>query len=245
MATLTTSKPDLTGFIEEVRQRASAQYDSPQYRRLLELPLTRERAQRYVLQKAHWNLNRRDCWGFAQGSAPLDVKKLIWDHEEDELAGNKERGVEDHYSLQVRQSAQLGLTIDDFKNEKPREATRTVCYAYILIAKDAPWLKALASCVALEVSNSSQWVSGGGMSYRWGKKQERELNFPFHKQLNAAEHAEVDVLHAHMLLRVVEKHAVTPDKLAQVMDGLIESWEIDRVWKGQLAEMMEELPGPK
>ena len=83
------------------------------------------------------------------------------------------------------------------------------------------------------------------MSYRWGKKQERELNFPFHKQLNAAEHAEVDVLHAHMLLKVVEKHATTPDKLDLVMEGLVESWEIDRVWKGQLAEMMETLPGPK
>ena len=47
------------------------------------------------------------------------------------------------------------------------------------------------------------------MSYRWGKKQEAELNFPFHKQLNAAEHAEVDVLHAHMLLKVVERHATT------------------------------------
>lgn len=245
MATLTTVKPDLTAFIEEVRARASAQYDSPQYRRLLELPLNVERARRYVLQKAHWNLNRRDCWGFAQGSAPLDVKKLIWDHEEDELAGNKERGVEDHYSLQVRQSAHLGLSLDDFRNEQPREATRAICYAYILMAKDMHWLKSLASCVALEVSNSAEWVRSGGMSYRWGKKQERELNFPFAKQLNAAEHAEVDVLHAHMLLKVVEKHATTPDKMALVMDGLIESWEIDRVWKGALADMLEEIPGPK
>ena len=70
MATLTTAKPDLRAFVEEVRTRAGAQFDSAGYRRILGLPLTTERARRYVLQKAHWNLNRRDCWGFAQGSAP-------------------------------------------------------------------------------------------------------------------------------------------------------------------------------
>lgn len=239
------AKSHLDPFVDEVRRLAAAQYDSPQYRRVLGLPLTIERARLYVLQKAHWNINRRDCWAFAQGAAPMDVKKLIWEHEEDELAGNKERGVEDHYMLQVRQSAALGLTLENFRNERPREATRTVCYAYLHLVRNSPWLKGFGACVALEISNSAEWVKGGGMSYRWGKKQEAELNFPFHKQLNAAEHAEVDVLHAHMLLKVVHTHAQSSDQLDLVMEGLRESWEIDRVWKGQLAEMMEVLPGPR
>ena len=117
--------------MQEVRTRATAQYESPQYRRILDLPLTQERARwLYVLQKAYWNLNRRDCWGFAQGSAPMDVKKLIWEHEEDELAGNKERGVEDHYALQVRQSAALRPLDRRFPATR-RSARRraTVCYA--------------------------------------------------------------------------------------------------------------------
>jgi pyrroloquinoline quinone (PQQ) biosynthesis protein C len=235
---------DISKFVEEVRELANAQFESPQYKRLLAIPLTVERARRYVLQKAYWNINRRDCWGYSQGPAPMDVKKLIWEHEEDELAGNKERGVEDHYSLQVRQSAQLGLSLEDFVNEVPSDATKTISYAYIHLVKDSPWLKAFAACVALEISNSAEWVKGGGMSYRWGKKQEAELNFPFHKQLNAAEHAEVDVLHAHMLLKVVERHATTQAALDLVMEGLKDSWAIDRVWKGQLAEMLEALPPP-
>ncbi len=135
---INTSTGDLAKFVEDVRKQANAQFESPQYKRLLALPLTIERARRYVLQKAHWNINRRDCWGYSQGPAPMDVKKLIWEHEEDELAGNKERGVEDHYSLQVRQSAQLDLTLADFVNEVPSDATMTICYAYIRLVKDSP-----------------------------------------------------------------------------------------------------------
>jgi len=39
------------------------------------------------------------------------------------------------------------------------------------------------------------WVSGGGMSYRWGRRW-RRIWHPFEKQLNAKEHAESDVEHA-------------------------------------------------
>lgn len=242
MATVLKSNVDLKAFAQEVRRLANAQYDSPQYKRILSLPLNQKRAQVYTLQKAFWNLNRRDCWALAQGVAPMDVKKLIWEHEEDELAGNKTRGVEDHYSLQVRQSKEINLTLDDFKNETPREATRTVCYAYLYLARNSHWLTSVASCAALEVSNSSDWVSAGGMSYRMGKRFESELGIPFHKQLNAAEHAEVDVAHGSLLMQVVERHAKGQNELDLLMQGLVESWEIDRVWKGQLAEMMEAIP---
>ncbi|HTI87122.1 MAG TPA: iron-containing redox enzyme family protein [Alphaproteobacteria bacterium] len=242
MATVLKSSVDLKAFVQEVRRLANAQFESPQYKRILSLPLNEKRAQVYTLQKAFWNLNRRDCWALAQGVSPMDVKKLIWEHEEDELAGNKTRGVEDHYSLQVRQSKEIHLTLEDFKNEKMREGTRTCVYAYLHMARSTHWLTALASCAALEVSNSSDWVQGGGMSYRMGKRFETDLGIPFHKQLNAAEHAEVDVAHGSLLMQVAERHADTQDKLDLLMTGLIESWDIDRVWKGQLAEMMEAIP---
>lgn len=236
---------DIKGFAQEVRRRAIAQFETRGYQRCLSVPLTRERAQVYVLQKSFWNLNRRDCWGFAQGLAPMSVKKLIWEHEEDELAGNASRGVEDHYSLQVRQSSEIGLTADDFRNAVPREGVRMACYAWLHLVKDSHWLKSVAACAALEVSNSAEWVPEGGMSYRWGKKSERELGIPFEKQLNAKEHAEVDVEHAHMLMDVARMWCKTSADLDVMMEGLIESWQLDAAWKGILADLMEELPGPK
>lgn len=246
MATaLKSSDPDLKAFIEEVRRGANAQFESPQYKKLLALPLTQKRAQVYTLQKSLWNINRRDCWAFAQALAPMDVKKLVWAHEEDELSGNKERNVTDHFSLQVKSSEHIGLTAEDFRNTVMRPETRTCIYAWVHLGKDSPWLKSLAASVALEVSNSSEWVAGGGMSYRMGKRFEEDLGIPFHKQLNAKEHAEVDVEHAHMLLQVVKRHAHTKSDLDLVLEGLTESWAIERVWKGLLADMMAEHPGPR
>ncbi len=235
---------DFKPFAEEVRKRAIGQFETPQYRRLLSMPLTRERAQVYVLQKSHWNLNRRDCWAFAQGLAPMAIKKLIWEHEEDELAGNKERGVEDHYSLQVRQSSEIGLTADDFKNSVPREGTLMAVYSWLHLVRQSHWLKSVSACAALEVSNSSEWVPEGGMSYRWGKRMEAELGIPFEKQLNAKEHAEVDIEHAHMLMEVARMSCNTQADLDLMMEGMIESWQLDQAWKGILADMLAELPDP-
>jgi hypothetical protein len=83
------------------------------------------------------------------------------------------------------------------------------------------------------------------MSYRMGKRFEQDLGIPFEKNINAKEHSEVDVEHAHMLLQVVRRHATTKAALDLVMEGLTESWAIERVWKGLLHDMMAELPGPR
>jgi pyrroloquinoline quinone (PQQ) biosynthesis protein C len=236
---------DLKDFIEKVKRGANAQFESPQYKKLLALPLTQERAQVYTLQKTLWTLNRRDCWAFAQALSPMDVKKLIWAHEEDELSGNKERNMGDHYSLQVKSAELIGLTLDDFRNTKMRPETRTCLYAWVHLAKDSPWMKSVAASIALEVSNSSEWVNGGGMSYRMGKRFEQDLKVPFEKNINAKEHAEVDVEHAHMLLQIARRHATSRADLDLLLEGLRESWELERVWKGLLHDMMAELPGPR
>ena len=231
-------------FVEEVRARANAQFETPQYQRVLTMPLTEKRAQVYTLQTAFWTLNRRDCWAFAQGLAPMDVKAMIWDHELDELVGNKERAGDPHYELQVKQSALIGLNADDFKNEIQREGTRTCNYAWLHLVKDSHWMKSLAACAALEVSNSSDWLDHGGMSYRMGKRMESELGIPFDKQINAKEHAEVDVEHGNMLMDVANIHADAPYKFDMLMEGLKESWQLDQAWKGILADLMEEHPAP-
>ena len=242
MTTMTLQTVDLQKFAAEVRAMANAVFETPGYKRVLNMKLNRKRAQVYTLQKAHWNINRRDCWGFAQGHAPMDVKKMIWEHEEDELAGNKTRGVEDHFALQVRSSAEIGLTPDDFRNEPVRPGTRMAIYSYLHLVNSGHWLKSVSACAALEVSNSAEWVKLGGMSYRMGKRFESELGIPFEKQLNAKEHAEVDVEHAHMLMQIAKRHGGAPGALNWMLEGLRESWELDGIWKGILADMMEEIP---
>jgi hypothetical protein len=241
MSTTTLSKPDLAGFAAEIRTRANAQFESPQSQRLMAMRMTRERARLHSLQRVHFTRNRRDCWAFAQALAPMDVKKLIWEHEEDELAGSRARGTADHFTLQVVQGDLLGLTPEDFVAPPLPAGTRTCTYAWTHLVTSGPWQKSVAACAALEIGNSSDWVVGGGLSYRMGKKLEADLGIPFHKQVNAAEHAEVDVEHGHMLMRIAAAYH-RPADLALMMEGLIESWEIDRIWRGVTADLLEGLP---
>jgi hypothetical protein len=93
---------------------ANAQFDSDAFKRLLGLRFNEARARMYIIQRTHWTVNRRDCWAAVQSTAPLPVKKLIWDHERDELEGDKELGKPDHYTMSVLEGASVGLKAKDF-----------------------------------------------------------------------------------------------------------------------------------
>ena len=80
---------------QELTRMANAQFDSDGFKRLLSLRLNKERARMYIIQRTHWTVNRRDCWAQVQSSAPLPVKKLIWDHEREELEGDVALGKPD------------------------------------------------------------------------------------------------------------------------------------------------------
>ena len=90
------------------------QFESLEFKNFFAVPLTMERGRFYVIQNAHYTANRRDCWGYVQGSAPLKVKQVIWQHESDELV-NDPRANMDHYTLGVKQGEVLGLKPEDFE----------------------------------------------------------------------------------------------------------------------------------
>jgi len=60
---------------DELVRMVNDQFDTPQFRRLLSISFSRERAQQYSIQMAYYVKNRRDCWGYVQGAAPLDATK--------------------------------------------------------------------------------------------------------------------------------------------------------------------------
>lgn len=242
---MTTTTAD-KGLLEELRRdvvrMANAQFDSSQYRRLLSLPVNKARAQAYVIQRTHWTLNRRDCWALVQGVAPLDVKKIIWDHEREELEGKPEEGIDDHYTLSLREGAALGLTPEDFVNTPPCDGALVCTAAWLHLAKHSPWLTALAGSCALELGNSEEVLKNGSMSRRMGEKLERELGIPMKAQASNAEHAIADMAHGNILTQVAERHMTGRADLELILTGLRQSWAIDRVWKGQLAELMAAIP---
>ena len=227
---------------EAISKMVNAQFDSPGYRRLLSLPLNKARAQAYVIQRTHWTINRRDCWALAQGIAPLDVKKTIWDHERDELAGTADGSTPDHYTLSIREAASLDLTPDDLINTPPCDGAVTCMAAWLHLAKHSHWLSAVAGCSALELSNSETVLRDGSMSRRMGAKMFEELGIPMKKQAMNDVHMVADAEHGNLMTDVAQRHMHSRADYEHIIEGLRQSWTIDRVWKGQLADVLESIP---
>ena len=242
MATVLKSRALVKDLGRQLVKMANAQFDSEPFKRLLSLPLNKKRVQLYTIQRTHWTVNRRDCWAAVQSSAPFAVKKLIWDHERDELDGDKEKGKADHYQMSLQEGGELGLKPIDFQRIGPTDGCITCCNAWQNLARTSHWLGALAASAALELSNSDQIIKGGSMSRRMGMRIQKEVGIPFKKQTSNAEHAVADIAHGHMMMEVAEVYVTNSYERDLVLQGVSDSWAIDRIWKGHLADIMAAIP---
>lgn len=242
MDTVVKSSDALEAFRHQLHEMANQQFESAQYRRLFGLRMNKARAAVYMVQRTLWTMNRREAWALSQAVAPLDVKKLIWEHEREELEGDAARGMPDHYTLGVQEAATVGLTAADFDRIGPCDGLLTCIYAWRHLAGHSHWLKAVASAACLEISNSDAIVRGGGMSRRMAEKFRDEAGISFQQQPSNVEHMSADVRHADLFFEVAERYAQTDSGRALMLEGARESWIIDRVWKGQLAEVIAAVP---
>jgi len=225
----------------ELVRMCNEQFESKPFKRLLSTKFTKTRAQHYSIQMAFYVENRRDCWGYVQGSAPLDVKKRIWQHEEDELIGRKSEGKQDHITLAVTEGEVFGLTAEAFERS-PRLEGGEVCFSAWIRLAQRSWLEAIGASTILEMRNSGELIHGGSLSRRIGAMLERDLGIPMKQQINTAEHVVMDVEHAHLLMQVARTYADTESARKAILRGAGESLMIDRVYRGHLADMLEALP---
>jgi pyrroloquinoline quinone (PQQ) biosynthesis protein C len=216
------------------------QFETPEFERVLSLPLTKNRGCFYMIQNALYTTNRRDCWGYVQGAAPLDVKKLIWQHESDELV-NDPRCQMDHYTLTVKQGEALGLTPEDFEKAEVPPMVRACFYAWLHIATRSPWLTAFTSSQMLERRNNGEIVKGGGFSFRMGHKFEKELGISLKKMVSLDLHSTADTEHSEMMEQVYLKYGTTPEAREAILQGAHQCMAIDRAYRGTLAYLMEQI----
>jgi len=226
---------------EELVRLCNDQFSRPSFARLLNQKFTKARAQQYSIQMAYYVQNRRDCWGYVQGSAPLEIKKIIWQHEEDELIGRKSEGKQDHMTLAVKEGEVFGLSAEAFEHTARLEGGEVCFSAWIRLAQRS-WLEAIAASAILEMRNSGELVKGGSLSSRIGEMLQRDLGIPMKKQINTAEHVVMDVEHAHLLMQVARRYAHGEAERRAIVRGAQESLMIDRVYRGHLADMLETLP---
>jgi len=226
---------------QELVRWCNEQFDSAPFRRLFATKFTRERAQQFSIQMAFYVQNRRDCWGYVQGSAPLDIKQLIWHHEEDELIGQKAQGKADHITLAIQEGEVFGLSAEAFEHT-PRLEGGEVCFSAWIRLAQRPWLEAIAGSAILEMRNSSELIKRGSLSQRVAEMLDRDLGISMKRQINNAEHVVMDLEHAQLLMKVAQKYATTESARRAILRGARESLMIDRVYRGHLAEMMGALP---
>lgn len=220
---------------------ANEHAESDEVQRILRMTWTQKRAQRNIIERNYFMHNRRDCWGFVQSKAPLDVKKLTWEHEEEELMGNAEEGKADHIAMNIAEGEVLGLTAEEFYATPASDGTATCMLAWRQIASESPWLEALAASCALELSNSDEILENGAMSRRTAEKIKRDLGIPVEKQVSSAEHIEADIEHANLLMQVARVHGRTPEAREQILSGVRKSWQVDSVYKNELGYLLERI----
>jgi Iron-containing redox enzyme len=242
MAPLTDLDTAAEALKRELCAMANAQFRSEPFRRLLSLRMNRARAAVYVTERTHWTLNRREAWAGAQALAPLGVKKLIWEHEREELEGDPARGLPDHYTLSIQEGEAMGLSREDFARIGPSDGCFTCCQAWRHLALHSPWPKAVAAAGCLEISNSDAIIEGGGMAHRMALKFRDEAGIPLRQQPSNVEHMAADVRHAELLMAVIDRHATTDADRRLVLEGARASWIIDRVWRDQLAQAIAAVP---
>jgi len=230
-----------SGLVGELNRMANAQYESPEIKHILSVPLTLPRAQCYLTHMAHYVNNRRDCWGHVMGSAPLDVKRMIWAHEQEELMLDPRAGT-DHSALSLGEAGLVGLTRHQVEEAELLPGAVAAFYAWIHLAKDRPWLEAISASSMLERRNDEAVIQGGGMSYRRAMKLSSELGIAIERNKNATVHMAADVEHASMLEQVIERHANDEESRRAILRGARETYLIDRAFLGTIADALERLP---
>jgi len=224
----------------QLDQMVNDQFESVEFKAFLDVPLTMKRGQFYVVQNALYTSNRRDCWGYVQGGAPLEVKRVIWEHESDELINDPRAGM-DHFNLTVKQGEVIGLKREDFDNAQVPAMVQACFHAWHHIAMRGHWLTAYAASHMLERRNNGKIVKGGGMSFRVGKKFENELGINLKRMISLDVHVAADMDHSDNISEMFEKYAKTPEDCERVLEGARESMAIDRAYRGALGFYMERI----
>jgi pyrroloquinoline quinone (PQQ) biosynthesis protein C len=206
--------------------------------KLRDVDLTPARGRLIAVQRALFNKNRRDCWGAVQCSSPIDVKRVVWAHEEEELIRDPRCG-SDHYSLHVRRCMALGLTREEIENAHPLASSRAAFYAWLYIARTKPWLQALSSSSILE--RDANMMSARGDVKRNTEKWKKELGLSDKDMEVSTANENADGDHSDMMADIFDRHAATPELQVLVLQGACESLEINRTFIAGLTEAAKRL----
>ncbi|MDH3444116.1 MAG: hypothetical protein OEN50_09360 [Deltaproteobacteria bacterium] len=216
----------------ELDEMVNRQFDSREFKRLFAVPLTPARVEVYHNHMTFYASNRRDCWAFVMGKAPLDVKRAIWEHEKDELIHDPRMGRAHviEADLQAGDEARLA------------PGAKAAYYAWLYCAREKPWLEGLVYSHILERRNNNAIVRGGGLVERWKRKQHTDLgDKQAERDFQTEVHAVADEDHSDIFEPIFQRYVADAASAKAVLDATRDGLVIDRALRGALADAMLEV----
>ncbi len=226
---------------ETLNWMVNEHYKTPEIVRFLSFPMTVARAKVFTIQRFHFNRNRRDCWGAVQSSCPVDVKRLVWEHEKEELIRDPRFGG-DHHSASLQKAMKVtGLTAEEISHAELIPGCKAAFHAWLHLARDPSWLKAFSGSTILERINSGRIVKGGAGSVRNTQRYTDELGTLLAEVPGHDVHNVADDEHTEMMEEVLDRYAITQEAQRQVLEGARDSLDFERAFKGSAAVVLERI----
>ncbi len=222
--------PKVRAEIDEILNR---HFETPEYRRLFAVRLTQARQRILDLHYPHYIKSRRDCWAAAQVKAPLDVKRVIWEHEKEELIFDERLGSAHLTDNDMAQATDEGNLLP---------GARTAIFAWLYLCTTRPWIESLMANHITERKNNPAIVKGGGFTQRMAMKKVADLGGTVENlDPNTRVHMVADIDHSNMFEPVFERY-LGEEKAAQaVVIAAKDSLAIDRAYRSALATAMMEI----
>jgi hypothetical protein len=226
--------------IDSIKTMANEHHKTAEVQYLFETRFTRERARCWTIHQAHFVRNRRDCWALAMGQAPLDVKREIWLHEQDELISDPRAGGEDHYTLTTKEAKLFGVSEAEIDQADLHPFVAAAFDAWLHLGK-RDWLESFVSVAMVEAINSNAIIPTGGFSYKSRERLVSDLGLPREILINRNVHVEADQEHALVLERVLRRHVKNQATQDIVMKALKKTLVIDRAYRAGLGFAMNQI----
>jgi pyrroloquinoline quinone (PQQ) biosynthesis protein C len=227
--------------LEDIKTMARDHHKTPEVQYLFDTRFSRERARCWTIHQAHFVRNRRDCWALAMGQAPLDVKREIWLHEQDELISDPRAGGEDHYTLTTKEAKLLGVSETEIDQAELHPFVAAAFEAWLHLGKK-DWLQSFVAVSMVEAINSNSIIPTGGFSYKSRERLVTDLGLPRESLINRNVHVEADQEHALVLERVLRRHVKDQGAQDLVMSALKKTLVIDRAYRAGLGFAMNQIP---
>ena len=227
--------------LETLDRMAIEYHNTPEAVRWYSFSLTVPRAKIRYLHRFHFTRNRRDCWGYVQGASPPDVKRLIWEHEKEEMILDPRFGG-DHYTTSLRKSMKVtGLSEEEILNAELIPGCKAALRAWLELAKHSPWLKAFTGSTILERANNNRIVKGGGGAVRSAQRYTDDLRKLLEDIPGQDVHLVADEAHSDMMEGVFKTYTGTEEAQRQVLEGAKDSLDFERAFVGSLAVVLEQI----